>query len=64
LKTLEKENKLLKSSACEKEKVADLVEKNKALTEWRRQLVEKNQNLVKKLDRGYYFCNHKPDSSI
>ena len=44
---MEKENKLLKSSAGEKDKMADLVEKNNALTEWRRQLVEKNQNLVR-----------------
>ena len=48
-KTLEKENKVLKASTVDNEKlanVADLVEKNKALTEWRRQLVEKNQALV------------------
>jgi hypothetical protein len=26
--------------------MSELAEKNRALTEWRRQLVEKNQNLV------------------
>jgi hypothetical protein len=49
-KALEKENKVLKASTVDNEKqanVADLVEKNKALTEWRRQLVEKNQALVR-----------------
>ena len=50
-KALEKENKQLRATAApDLEKVAqvsDLVEKNKALTEWRRQLVEKNQSLVR-----------------
>ena len=56
---MEKENKLLKSSAGEKDKMADLVEKNNALTEWRRQLVEKNQKIarldseVKHLKEGF-----------
>ena len=51
VKALEKENKLLKSTPGDNDKVADLVEKNNALTEWRRQLVEKNQNLVSLADK-------------
>lgn len=49
-KALEKENKQLRSAAAGKDEMSqlsDLVEKNKALTEWRRQLVEKNQTLVR-----------------
>ena len=54
-KALEREKKQLKAAAAaaaapDKEKasqVSELVEKNKALTEWRRQLVEKNQSLVR-----------------
>jgi hypothetical protein len=34
------------SSTQPKDKMSELAEKNRALTEWRRQLVEKNQNLV------------------